>query len=117
RATTIGGAVAMLLFLCSAVSAADAPVFPAPPRLATTAEELTAQRKLPEFAALRANAQRAAALLLKTPAAVPDGPGDWTFYYACPEDGSSLHALNAAEHQCPRCRKIYRDERTVAAYR
>ena len=55
--------------------------------------------------------------MLKNPAVVPDGPGDWTFYYACPDDGSDLVPLNAAEHQCPRCKKTYRDERTVAAYR
>ena len=55
--------------------------------------------------------------LLATPVVVPDGNGDWTFYYACPDDASTLVALSPTEHQCPQCKKILRDERTAAAYR
>lgn len=99
------------------VQAGDMPVFAAPPRLATTATELKKRREQPDFAALRDRAVRDADVLLKDPVPIPDGWGNWVFYYACPDDGSTLNPLNAREHQCPRCRKVYSDERTVQAHR
>lgn len=48
---------------------------------------------------------------------MPEGFASWTFYYACPDDGTDLSALSPLEHECPKCKKRYADERTVAAYR
>lgn len=109
--------VVWLLIVPSCVQAADMLVFPAPPRLATIATELKKRREGPDFAALRDRTVRDAEALLEKPVSIPDGWGNWVFYYACPDDGSTLQALNAKDHQCPRCRKICSDERTVQAYR
>lgn len=95
----------------------QSPTFPAPPRLATTTTELAKLKESKSFADLRTQAVRAADAHLRAPAEVPLGWGNWVFYYACPDDGSSLTALNVKEHQCPRCQKVHADERTVAAYR
>jgi hypothetical protein len=107
------------LFWAGAAAAcgADAPTFPAPPRLATTGAELKKIKDGKDFAALRASAVRAADALLKEPATPPDGWGNWLYYYACPNDGSTLNAKNATEHVCPQCQKTYTDERTAQAYR
>jgi len=91
--------------------------FPAPPRLATTAKELAKLKESKAFPALREQAVRSADALLKAPVPVPVGWGNWVFYYACPDDASPLNAINETEHQCPQCKKVHRDERTIAAYR
>ncbi len=96
---------------------ADQPVFPPPPRLATTVADLAALKASPTFPKIKAEATRIGDALLKNPPIVPDGAGDWSFYYACPDDASDLKALSLKEHQCPRCKKIFTDERTVASYR
>ena len=93
------------------------PVFPAPPRLATTPAELEAERKSPAFPAKRDAAVKAAEALIAEPPQLPGGPGSWTFYYACADDGTDLRPISLAEHECPKCKKRYTDERTVAAYR
>jgi hypothetical protein len=116
-------AVKILLFLttCIAATALHAaelkPVFPPSPRLATTAAELAADEQRPDFAVRKAAAIAAGEKLLAEPPALPEGFGSWTFYYACPDDGTDLRALSPAEHECPKCKKRYADERTVAAYR
>lgn len=66
---------------------------------------------------MREAAVKAAQPLIDKPLELPQGPAEWIFYYACPDDGSTLQPLNLKEHQCPICKKIYTDERTVAAYR
>ena len=91
--------------------------FATPPRLATTAEELAAWRASGDFPRRRAAAVEQAERLLKDPVTIPDGWGNWSFYYACTDDGTALNALSLAEHRCPRCGKVHSDERTVAAYR
>jgi hypothetical protein len=96
---------------------APAPVFLMPPRLAYTRDELAAIKAAPGFAAMRDAAIQAANALLDKPVTLPEGYGGWIFDYACPDDGTPLHALNAAQHQCPTCKKIYSDEKTLAAYR
>lgn len=93
------------------------PVFPPAPRLATTAAELAADAERPDFGARKSAAIAAAEKLLAEPPTLPEGFGSWTFYYACPDDGTDLRALSAAEHECPKCKQRYADERTVAAYR
>lgn len=105
-----------LAIVPAGVLAADLPVFPPPPRLATTAADLAKRKAGNDFAALRKQAIQAADAALKEPIPLPDGWGNWVFYYACPADGSSLTALNPREHQCPRCRKVYSDERTQQSY-
>jgi len=116
-------AVKILFFLttciaATALHAADLrPVFPPSPRLATTVAELAADELRPDFAARKAAAIAAAEKLLAEPPALPEGFGSWTFYYACADDGTDLRALSPAEHECPKCKKRYADERTVAAYR
>ena len=60
----------VLMLTCPVVLAADAPVFPPPPRLATTAAELAKQKAGPDFAALRDQAVKAADALLREPPAL-----------------------------------------------
>lgn len=93
------------------------PIFPPPPRLATTAGELAADEERPDFSARKSAAIAAGEKLLAEPPPLPEGFGSWTFYYACPDDGTDLRALSPAEHACPKCKQRYGDERTVAAYR
>lgn len=108
----------LLAFTVSVEQCSDAkPNFLAPPRLATTQGELAQLKGAPDFPAVREAATKAADALIEKPITLPDGYGSWVFYYACPDDGSTLQALSATEHQCPTCKKIYSDERTVAAYR
>lgn len=114
--------VMLLLIACPAGAAlrgdeAIAPTFGPSPRLATTPSELAAEKASPDFPAKRDAAIAAAAPLVKEPIALPDGPGSWIFYYACPDDGADLRMLTPAEHECPKCKKRYSDERTNAAYR
>lgn len=111
----------LLLFvvLCCpfGVRADEKPVFPPFPRLATTAAELQAIKDAPDFPARREAALREADALLAKPVELPEGYGEWIFYYACPDDGTALQPLNLLEHRCPKCGKVYKDDRTVAAYR
>jgi len=93
------------------------PVFAAPPRLATTEAELARDKQSADFAGRRDAAVKAADALVQSPVALPDGYGSWIFYYACPDDGSRLKMNTLTDHECPKCKKHYRDERTVAAYR
>jgi len=88
--------------------------FPPHPRLATTPAELA---RLKDSATRKDQVIREAEDPLKNPVRIPEGWGNWAFYYACPDDGSHLTALSEKEHQCPRCKKVHTDERTVAAYR
>lgn len=99
------------------VAAEWMPVFPPPPRLAITHQELEEIRKSADFEALKAAAVASAEPLLKNPVPFPEGPGQWIFYYACPQDGNTLTPLSLLEHQCPQCKKVFTDERTVSAYR
>lgn len=93
------------------------PVFDPPPRLATTAQELEAVKSAPDFPAKRDAAVKAVESWLKEPIALPKGSASWTFYYACPDDGTDLRPLSLTEHVCPKCKKTYSDERTNAAWR
>src|SRR5262245_42012765 len=95
------------VFLLAALPAhaPDEPVFAPPPRLAITAAELAERKKAADFPKLRDEAVRGAEADLKNPTKIPEGWGNWVFYYACPDDGTSLTALSETEHQCPRCKK------------
>ena len=94
-----------------------APIFDAPPRLAITQSELVKQKAQPDFAAKSEAAVKKGENLLEKPVQLPDGYGEWIFYYACADDGTRLKALNPQQHQCPNCGKIYTDDRIRAAYR
>ncbi len=93
------------------------PVFEAPPRLAITQSEFAKLKAQPDFATKRDAAIKAGEALLAAPVQLPDNFAEWIFYYACADDGTPLKALNPQEHQCPKCGKIFTDERTRAAYR
>lgn len=93
------------------------PVFLPPPRLAVSSGELALTRSSPGFRAVRAAAIAQGKALLAKPVIVPKQSASWIFYYACTDDGTVLTPLSLERHQCPRCKKIYTDERTVAAYR
>ncbi|MBI3985560.1 MAG: alginate lyase family protein [Lentisphaerae bacterium] len=110
----------LLLAATSTLAAAtmtNSIAFPARPRVAYTAAELAAwtndPARKPALDALLARANSLAATNLYVP---PEG-GQWDFYYACPKDGATLSAESLARHVCPRCRAVFTDERTVAAYR
>ena len=109
--------VAVVLLVNLATAEERKPVFPDSPRLATTPEELATERSRDSFAAKRVAAIQAADVLVSRPTPLPPGPGSWIFYYACPDDGSTLQMLSLHEHECPACERKYSDERTVAAYR
>ncbi len=96
---------------------AGRPVFPPTPRLATTAAELAVMKAAPDAVAQREAALRAAQPLIDSPPPLPEGYGSWVFYYACPDDGATLHKITLTEHKCPSCKKTFTDDRTVAAYR
>lgn len=92
-------------------------IFPPHPRLEYDAKDIAAwkadtsrQSEIQQIVS-RANAILAKGLI------VPEKEGDWVFYYACPSDGSNLIAETLERHVCPTCKKVYTDERTVAAYR
>lgn len=108
--------VGLLIGLCFPVLAAE-PSFPPPPRLATTPAELAQNGKASDFTAIKAAALKTADGLLEKPITLPDGPGGWIFNYACPDDGTALQPLSLTEHKCPKCGKVYTDERFAEAYR
>lgn len=109
---------ANLLTACaSAEEARSTPNFPPPPRLAITAAELEVRKAAPDFTAVRDAAAKQGDALLASPPPLPDGFGSWVFYYACADDGTTLQAVSPTEHKCPKCGKVFSDERTVAAYR
>lgn len=93
------------------------PMFPPSPRLATTAAELAEWKSSGEFDRRRDAACAAAEKLLESPVEIPTEWGNWIFYYACANDGTSLQPQSLTEHRCPRCNKIFSDDRTVAANR
>ncbi len=110
----------MLVFLIcvnTRIFAADAPTFGPHPRLATTPQELAAAMSSPGFAATRQAAVKSGDALLVNPVTLPTGYGGWIFDYACPDDGTRLVPLSLTEHQCPLCKKIYNDQKTIIAYR
>ena len=92
----------------------EAPSFPPHPRLATSAAELA---KLKQIPGRKDQTVRETQALLNNPVTIPGGWGNWVFYYACPDDARPLDAPSEQEHQCPHCKKVYKDERIVAAYR
>ncbi|MCC7193720.1 MAG: heparinase II/III family protein [Phycisphaeraceae bacterium] len=96
---------------------ASKPVFPAPPRTATSTAEWEATKKSDNFAARRAAAIAAAQPLVDKPVPLPDGYGEWIFYYANMETGTPLVYVSPTEHKDPVTGKIFSDERTIAAYR
>ena len=112
-------AVAILTTLAAVctVLRAEPVVFLPPPRLATTVSELEQLRASPQFAAVRDAAMRQAEALLTNPVVIPAGAGDWVFYYANPENGQRLQPKSLGEHVDPTTGKVFRDARTVAAYR
>jgi len=92
-------------------------VFPPVPRLATTPAELTALRAAPDFVTRSNSAVQRGEALLKQGVQVPEGPGDWVFYYANPANGQRLQPKSLTEHVDPSTGKVFTDERTIAAYR
>ncbi len=88
-----------------------------PPRVAITGGEAEARRNAADFPTVRAGAIAAAERHLKKAVAVPDGPGSWIFHYANPRTGTRLRPLSTTEHEDPKTGEIFRDERTLAAYR
>lgn len=107
------------LFLLAPVRAAEVPEpqFPPPPRLATSAAELARWKQTGDFESRKQAAVQKADALLKSPVTIPTEWGNWIFYYACNDDGTSLQPVSLTEHRCPKCGKTQTDERTVAAYR
>jgi hypothetical protein len=95
----------------------DDPQFGAPPRLATTRPELQKIRESTSFAERKEHAVRRAEKYVEDPPPIPEGFGSWIFYYACKDDGKRLKPLSRARHKCPKCGRVYTDERTIAAYR
>src|SRR5690349_16200915 len=85
--------ISFLLFVAPA-RGQDVPVFSGPPRLATSVEGLKRIKASVGFAKVRKEAVDAAEALLKNSVVVPEGWGNWVFYYACPDDGSTLVALS-----------------------
>ncbi|MHB0939574.1 MAG: heparinase II/III domain-containing protein [Armatimonadota bacterium] len=107
----------LALLLCGLQVWAADPVFPPHPRLQYTAAELAAWKADPARKDEVAKTIAAADGLLAKPLQVPQKSGDWIFYYACPDDDATLRAETPEKHVCPRCGKVYTDERTCAAYR
>ena len=108
---------AVAAIFASTAPATDVPVFGPPPRLAITAEELAALEESPDFESRRRSALGAAQHILDEGISVPEGPGDWVFYYANPQNGQRLKPLSPSEHQCPKTGQVFSDPRTIAAYR
>lgn len=85
---------------------AAAPVFPPSPRLA-------ALNGKPQATYNTATADA----ILNQGLVVPDGPGDWIFYYSNEENGNQLKPNSLTEHVDTKTGKVFTDERTIAAYR
>lgn len=114
--------VCLLLIACAAAppTQADrerAPRFDTLPRIATTPAELEALRAGVDYEQVKAQAVRTGDALLANPPELPEDFGSWIFYYACPDDGTTLRAKSYEEHECPQCNKVYSDEQTIAAHR
>jgi len=107
----------LALLLCGMQTWAAEPVFLPHPRLEYTAAELAAWKADPARKDEITRDVAAADALLGKPLEVPQKSGDWIFYYACPDDDATLRAETPEKHICPRCGKVYTDERTCAAYR
>ncbi len=91
--------------------------FPPRPRLLYTPASLQAFRADPARAPERTRLVQQADRLKDEGLTIPDKEGNWYFYYACPEDGSSLKAEAEYRHVCPVCKRVLTDERTAASYR
>ena len=93
--------------------------FQAHPRIVYSADELKALRESPSKTAEKKRIIARGDAILKKPIDIPKNTkgGQWTFYYACSKDGARLRALSKTEHKCPKCGKIHKSERIVAAYR
>ncbi len=92
-------------------------VFPPHPRLDYTAKDIADWKANPaRQAEIQQLVSQADAILAKG-LIVPEKEGDWIFYYACPADGTTLTAESLDRHVCRTCKKVYTDERTLAAYR
>jgi len=91
--------------------------FPPHPRVAISTAEAEEARKSSDYDRQRDTAIRAGEASLAKHVEIPTGPGNWTFYYACPKHGCDLRPLSLAEHECPQCKQVHTDERTVEAYR
>lgn len=92
-------------------------IFAPPPRLATTAEELEAVRGKADFIEIRDRTVAAAETFLRQPVELPDGPGQWIFFYHCKYHGHKLDPINPNQHRCPVGNRVFSDARTRAAYR
>lgn len=108
-----------LLFAAIASLGDPAPAltFPPRPRVLYSPAELAALKSDPARGADRTNIVRRAGKLLEKGLTVPVKEGDWIFYYACPGDGSTLRPETDERHVCPKCKRVFTDERTAAAYR
>jgi hypothetical protein len=110
--------LALLLLLTAGCVSAEAPIAFGPrPRLAYTRAELDAWLADPARQAQRERHLAQADKLVERGLVVPEGEGQWIFYYACQDDEATLKPESATRHLCPKCGKAYTDERTVAAYR
>lgn len=114
--------LAMGLALMSAVRSArgaDAFTFAKPPRLtyafaeafAADAPAVGNPAALAKWGSLIASAEK----IVAASPAVPEVGGQWVFYYACPADNVSL-TFKDGHHVCPKCGKVYSDDRTRLAY-
>ena len=108
----------MVVYACSSL-AAEPYTFGPHPRLkhvvpdahATGAPKPGSPEALRKWAGLIRSAED----LLKDPLVVPTEGGQWVFYYACPKHNCGL-TLKDGKHTCPKCGKVYADERTRLAY-
>ena len=118
-------ALALVLLLgCARSGSAESPAaesiqptFPAPPRLAVTPASWADMQQADDFETRKAAAIKAGDALLAKPPVLPEDYASWIFYYACPDDGATLRAIDLEHHECPTCKKVYTDDRTVASWR
>lgn len=106
-----GGAAAF------AESALREPQFGPPPRIAIRHSELEQAKVSPDFPGRKAAAIKEAAPFLSEPVVLPEGHGEWIFYYANPATGTRLRPRSPTEHEDPKTGEVFSDQRTQAAYR
>jgi len=92
-------------------------VFPPHPRILYNQSEIEAWKKDPQKTKEIEKIIKQADSIISEPLYVPDKEGDWIFYYFCPKDNAMLKPVDNEKHICPVCKKVYCDERTIAAYR
>lgn len=107
----------LLLLTAGCLGAAPEVVFGPRPRLAMTRAELDAWLADPARQGERERHLVRADKLVAEGLTVPQGEGQWIFYYACQDDDATLKPESETRHLCPKCGKAYTDARTVAAYR